>query len=272
MNMDDIPKDPIEETPEETLDYNEVHNKSAQELSETPEEIVEEPKEEIKEEPKEEAPVEEPKVDPAKMADEIAKKVTENLMPENKETAKEEAKDKYEEFFNKVKTEKGREPNWKEVSKFIQEQTLESIKQERLEEQKIQEERKEQENKVTKELSDRFNATLDEELQEMYDKGELTPIKDKNNPSDQGVIERQSLFAKMLEVNKQREAEGKPIIMSISRIKYGYWTKPSAQPAGENAPVSMGRGSASVGEESQEIDYVKDVQGKKWSSFMPKIG
>jgi hypothetical protein len=193
-------------------------------------------------------------------------------MPENKDEAKTEVKDEYQEFFNKFKADNGKEPQWKDVSKFIQEQTLQALKQEKLEEQKAQEAQKEQEMKVTKELSDRFNATLDEELDEMYSKGELTPIKDKSNPNDQGVIERQSLFAKMLEVNKQREAEGKPIIMSISRIKYGYWTKPNAQPAGEDAPISMGKGSASVGEESQEINYVKDIQGKRWSNFMPKIG
>ena len=274
------PVTPVVETPVvETPEFkNEDLKKPFEEIASNKELPVEEKKEEKPEEKPEEKE-EEIVIDPNKIAEDVAAKVTENLKPAEVEEKKEEVKDAYQEFFDKVKAEKGREPNWAEVSKFIQEQTLASIKEERVQEQKAEDERKATETKATEELTKRFNATLDEEIQELYDKGELTPIKDKNNPNDQGVIERKSLFQKMLDVNIERAnfrseeyPNGKPPIMSIMRIKLGYWTKPEAQPAGEEAPISMGKGSpAGEGEES-ELDYSKDVH-KPWPNFhIPQFG
>lgn len=263
---------PVEETPD--YSYDEVHKPTTAQIVKNEELPKEEPK---KEEPKVEEPkVEEPKeedveVDPKEMAKEIAEEVAKNLKEATPEK-KEETKDAYELFFEKTKAEKGRDPNWIEVSKFIQEQTRESIKQEQLEAQKVDDERKEIERKSTEELTKRFNETLDEELKELYTKGELTPIKDKSNPNDQGVMERNSLFQKMYDVNQERATKGQPPIMSISRIKYGYWEKPNAQPAGSDAPISMGHGSPASDDGEQELDYTRDVN-KGWRSFhLPNLG
>jgi hypothetical protein len=71
----------------------------------------------------------------------------------------------------------------------------------------------------------------------------------------------------MLDTNAKRAVEGKDSILSIARIFYGgYYTKPNAQPAGESAPISMGKGTPASGEEEQELDYNKDVK-RPWSFF-----
>jgi hypothetical protein len=71
----------------------------------------------------------------------------------------------------------------------------------------------------------------------------------------------------MLETNQKRVAEGKDPITSVARIFYGgYYQKPNAQPAGEEAPISMGRGTPSSNEGEETLDYIKDVR-RPWSYF-----
>lgn len=266
--MDDNPTKPevTPEVPEEKApeySYKEVHEEPIKEIAENEE--IPEVKPEVK---PEEKPVEPPKeeeveIKPEELVEEISTKVAEKLTPKEEK----EVKDKYSEFFEKIKEEKGRDPNWIELSKFLEEQAVLRIEEKQKEAQKAQEKQREEEKKVNEAFTQRFNKQIDEELEELYKSGNLTPIKDKNNPNDQGVIERKALFQAMLDTNAQRAAEGKDTILSVARIFYGgYYTKPNAQPAGSEAPVSMGHGTPSSGEEEQEVDYLKDVK-MPWSFF-----
>jgi len=278
--------DPPEEKPVETpveekkdeYSYKEVHEETPKEIAENkvvPEEKPAEPTEEEKakiatdekakadEEAAKKAEEEEKAVAPEELAEDISQRLAEKLSPKEKE----EAKDKYTEFFEKVKAEKGREPNWIELSQFIEDQAIAANEKKQEEAKKAEDVRKEEENKATEAFTKRFNAQLDEELEELYKSGNLTAIKDPKNPSDQGIIERKALFQAMLDTNAKRATEGKDAILSIARIFYGgYYTKPNAQPAGSEAPVSMGTGTPSGGEGEQEIDYNKDVK-KPWAFF-----
>lgn len=265
------------ETPEESKDeysYKEVHETPVKEIAkneELPEgegeEEEEEEKEEVKpeekpEEVKEEIPVE-------KIIEDTVKKTVENLKPADAKVEK----SAYDEFFEKIKAEKGRDPNWQELSQFMEDRAVERVNEERIAKEKAESEKVDAEKKTTEELTKKFNLILDEEIEEIYKKGELTPIKDKNSPNDQGVIERKALFQAMLDTNAKRAAENLPPIMSISRIFYGgYYVKPNAKQAGEDAPISMGNGSPAGNEDEEEIDYKKDVH-KPWPSFhIPNLG
>ena len=75
----------------------------------------------------------------------------------------------------------------------------------------------------------------------------IPKIKDPNDPEDVGVKARIDLFKTMKEVNEDRVKNGKEPIISVNRIFNNYY-KPKTQPAGSDAPVSMGRGSAPVNE------------------------
>lgn len=273
--QDDSPttEAPVEETPD--YSYEEVHNKSAEEIvadkpevapeaTETPEtpETPEVPEEKV-EEPQE------PAIDPKQMVEDISNQVMEKLRAsdESKNKVQEDVKDEYEKFAEKIQRETGRPPTWKEALEFVKESAVTEIKAEQEAEQKRVAEQAENDRKATEQIAKKLNAGIDEELEELYKRNELSPIKDKTNPSDQGVVERKALFQKMLDVNQERQAQGKDPILSVQRIFYGYYQKPSAQPAGEDAPVSMGKGSATAGEQTEELDYIKDVHSKDWNNF-----
>lgn len=276
--MDTIPLDPKppeEKTPE--YSYDDLHKepiKNIAENKELPEEKPPEPTEEEKTkaeaEAKEKADLEakakekeeEVAVKPEELAEDIGKRIAEKLAPEKKVS-----KDKYDEFFDKVFAEKGREPNWKELSEFLENQAIERVASKQKEEAEARKKTEEDIKKANEEFTKRFNSQIDEELEELYKSGNLTAIKDPNNPSDQGVIERKALFQAMLDTNAKRVAESKDTILSLVRIFYGgYYTKPTAQPAGSEAPISMGKGTPASSEGEQEINYVKDVR-RPWSFF-----
>lgn len=256
--MNDNNEENIHEEITPTYTYDELHKDDIKDIAtETPkeevkEEVKEEPKEEVKPEVKEEVKP----VEPDKLAEEISTKVAEKLSPQEEKTEQ----DKYDEFFAKINKEKGRDPNWKELSKFNEEQAIIAIEKKQQEAQRIAEEARQQKAKADEEYTKRFNAQIDEELDELYRQNKLSPIKDKSNPNDQGVIERKALFQAMLETNNKRVSEGKEPILSVTRIFNGYYTKPNAQPAGEDAPISLGKGAPSGNDEDEEIDYVKDIR------------
>ncbi len=268
---------PVEKTP--TYSYDEVHKEPIKEIAENKELPKEKPPEPTEEEKAKEAEAkakadaeakakaeaeakekEEEAVAPEALAEDISKKIAEKLAPKEKIE-----KDKYTEFFEKAKKEKGRDPNWIELSQFLEEQAVARVEKKQEEAKKVADKQKEEQDKANEEYTKRFNAQVNEELEELYKSGQLTEIKDKNSPSDQGVIERKALFQAMLDTNAKRTVEGKDQILSISRIFHNYYTKPSAQPAGENAPISMGKGTP-AGEGEQELDYIKDIK-KPWSFF-----
>lgn len=275
---DEKPVEPKVEVPVEEKEpeyaYKDVHEKPVEEIAknkEVPEEKSVEPTDEekakieadAKAKAEAEAKEEEVEIKPEELVEEISTKVAEKLTPEEKA----EVKDKYTEFFEKTKAEKGRDPNWIELSQFLEEQAVLRMEEKQAEAKKEQEKQKEEETKATEAFTKRFNSQIDEEIEELYKSGNLTPIKDSKNPSDQGVIERKALFQAMLDTNQKRAAEGKDAIFSVARIFYGgYYTKPNAQPAGSEAPVSMGTGTPAGGEEEQEVNYMKDVK-RPWSMF-----
>jgi hypothetical protein len=73
----------------------------------------------------------------------------------------------------------------------------------------------------------------------------------------------------MVDVNVARVKEGKDPIMDIELIAYKYYKPKAVQPAGADAPVSMGKQSGGT-EDAQEMDY-REIHGKSFLDFfMPK--
>jgi len=258
---------PEEKAPE--YSYDEVHKEPIKEIAENKEIPEEKPEVKLEEKPPEspKPTVEEKEIEPEQLVEEISTKVAEKLTPKEEQ----EVKDKYTEFFDRIKEEKGRDPNWIELSKFLEEQAVLRVEEKQIELRKAEEEQKKEENKVNEAFTKRFNTQIDEEIEELYKSGNLTPIKDPKNPSDQGVIERKALFQAMLDTNQQRVSEGKDVILSIARIFYGgYYTKPNVQPPGSEAPISMGKGTPASEGGEQEVDYMKDIK-KPWSFFQKRV-
>jgi hypothetical protein len=263
--------DPDKTKQEEQSDYSysELHKEEMREIAEN-KPAEEKPLEEKKEE---EIPLEEVG---KKIAEDAANAVLEKQRLEaeeskrlEEEAAKKEPTEKekqYIEWEKKFNEEKSRPPTYLEAMQFVEEQaiaTIEAKQQARIEE----ESKKQEEAKKAQEAdNERVNKFVDDEMEDLYNAGKLTKIVDPNNESDQGVVERKSLFAKWAEVNNERRAKGLPDIISATRIAEFYWKKPSAQTAGSNAPV-MGSRSATTPPGEEEPYSYKDIHSKGWSFF-----
>lgn len=267
--MDNIPKTPPEIPAEEKqpeYSYLDLHKETPSEIAEN-KEIPEEEKPEDKKE--EEAPKPEEKeevLDTGKLAEEVADKVVEKTRPPEEPVKPKTEDQEYQEWATAFKEEQGKEPSWTDVAMHLKEEAIKAIDEREAEKAKQAEEENKQKAENEKQLTENFNALINDDLSDLYSKGKLSPVKDKDNPSDQGIVERKALFQKMLEVNQARAAEGKRPVYSIKEIYYEHYEKPNAQPPGEDAPVSLGKGASPQGEE-QELDYNKDVKGTTWGSL-----
>jgi len=258
--------------PKEELKYNyeEIHDKPLDEIvdDKVVEEEPKEPPKEPEKEPEKTEPPKEPEridanIDPEKLAEDIASKLAEKNEPLVEEKTDQE---EYQDWADKFKEESGKEPTWTDVASYLKEEAVQELERRQEAKQKAEAEDRQAKAEAEKVRVEEFNKIVDEDLDDLYKAEKLTPIKDKDNPSDQGLLERKALFQAMLETNQKRVAENKRPIYSIKEIYYEHYTKPSAQPAGEDAPISLGKGTTSSDNE-QEIDYAKDVHNKPWSWF-----
>lgn len=224
------------------------------------------PTAETPEEPKEELDVdklkEEIREDVAKeLSKTQANKIYKALTGED-EPAPEQEKDRYQEFATKFYQENGRNPYWHELIPEVVKATKEEMAYEQAEQAKQTEEQRKAIEEDNKKRVDEFNRFTDEQLDDLYTANKLPQIVDKDDPEDYGVKARQALFKTMMEVNQKRTAEGKAPIYSIKEIYYEHYQVPSRQPAGYDAPVSVGRGGTPP-TNSQEIDYFRDIRNAR---------
>jgi hypothetical protein len=86
--------------------------------------------------------------------------------------------------------------------------------------------------------------------------------------TDSGKIttpeERKELFKTMLDVNTERQKEGKAPIYSIKEVFYEHYKK-DKQPAGADAPISMGKGVNPP--EEKDINYA-EVHKKSFADIL----
>lgn len=213
---------------------------------------------------------------PQLSAEEIAKQTADEIEAREKAAAEEQAKkeaeaqptDKEKEYLaweDEFKKRENRPPTYSEALKFVGDQAVAEIEARAAEKDRVAQEEQEKAQKAQEESDKQLNAIVDDELNELYNAGKLTKIQDPNNPSDQGVVERQALFAKWQEVNMDRKTRGLPPIVSPIRIYDFYYTKPNAQPPGANAPVAGNKGSATPPSSEQSYTY-QDIR-RPWSFF-----
>jgi hypothetical protein len=204
--------------------------------------------------------------------EEVAKKAAEAAAAkvlEDQQKLEDEAKPKVseaEQFRADFEAKEGRQPNWEEVAEFFSNKAVERLEAKQAEQARLAQEQQDQAKATEQSNLERFNKIVDEQLNDLYASNKLTKVVDPKNPSDQGVVERQALFQAMYDVNIARSKEGKDPIYSLKEIYYEHYTRPQAQPAGGDAPISPSRGSSDTPQD-QELDYARDIAGKPWSFF-----
>jgi hypothetical protein len=237
---------------------------------------VVQPVEEKKVEPviEKEPVVDEVEIDPEKMKAEIAETVKKETVDKitkaltgKEETTKEE-RDKYEVIAENFAKEKGRNPTWFELVKFIKDDIRQELKNETEQEKQSREELIKKNKQVEQERSKAFNTYIDEQLNELLKSGKLPKVVNKDDPNDIGVKSRKALFQTMMEVNTDRVKTGKAPIYSVKEIFYEHYKAPNTQPAGADAPISVGRGNAAV-DSGEDYSY-GDVHKKSFLDFFRK--
>jgi hypothetical protein len=234
----------VEEAPdkkEEAVDYTEVHDTKAEDL-------VGKPTDEKEEKPVEtpEEKDEKPDFDPDKFAETVSEKAAEKTakMIEEVTGRKEPTKEVDEELMSPWAKENRTPRDYEEVADWALQKK--SILDKREAEAKDAQSKieKEETEKQNEEKIKNFNRYVDEQLDELHAAGKI----DKNNKE-----QRKALFTAMLEVNQARAKEGKQPIYSVKEIFYEHYKVPTSQPAGADAPVSMG--GFTPPEDKSEINY-----------------
>jgi hypothetical protein len=266
-----------EDNKDEEVIYDDIHNKSTEEIVAEPEEkeeVVEEKVEEPikKEEPvKEEVDVEKIKLETkAETTKEITDRIVTSLKGKNApEEEISETKKLVRDFMAKQQA-LGKQPSWEDAFEFLAENAT-TLAVKRIEEKKISEQQKQEElQKQTEEQKkaylDNFKKNLDEEFAELYEKGKLPKIIDPKDKEDYGAKVQNKLLETMMNVNKERVAKGLQPITSVTRIFNTYFEAPRKEVAGYDAPVSAGRGGTHV-DNTQEIDY-REIHGKRFEDLV----
>lgn len=235
------------------------------------------PEEEAKKEKVEEPakPVEkEIEIDPEAMkkdiADKVSKetieKITKALTGEEKTT--EAQKDKYQEWAEKFYAEKGRNPTWFELIPFIKDELKADMKNEEEMTRKQREEYRARVEADNNKRTEAFNKYVDQQLEDLYKNNKLPRIVNKDDDRDPGVVARKALFQTMLEVNQERVKNNLDPIYSVKEIYYEYYKAPNRQPAGADAPISIGRGNAQV-DSGEDYSYA-DIRKKSFLDIFTK--
>lgn len=271
------------------VNYNEIHNKKMEDLIEVPDEAVEKAVAEVENEEKPEEKVEET-VEKTKVEEkaeeikedveeidieEMEKRVSEKVQKETVEKitkaltgekAEEEQVSAYKKFANETWKKEGRNPTYEEALEFVSEQAVEALEKRQAEKIQKEEETKKTQEKAQAEREANLNKYIDSELEDLIGKGKIPAITNKDDENDPGVRARRAIFQAMLDVNKERTAEGKDPIYSPKIIYYEHYKAPTQQPAGADAPVFGGK-SGSVASEDNKFNY-NDIHKKSFMDIM----
>lgn len=263
----------IDDTPE--LDYKDIKDKSEEEIIAAGDEEAKKAAEEAKvkeeadakeakdkedAEAKEKADAEvkeEEKIDPKKLTQDIKDEIIAGLTGK-----KEEKVDEYEAWAKKIFDETGQAPNWKQAAEFIKEGVKRDYAAEQAKAQEEAKTRGEEQKKVQETEVERVNKYVDDQMNELYLSNKFPKIKDEKDEKDTGVIARRALLEQVMKVNKERVEKGLQT-KTIKEVFYEDYKSPTRQPAGADVPISAGRGAGSH-DDTEEIDYMRDVKGKSW--------
>jgi hypothetical protein len=157
----------------------------------------------------------------------------------------------------------GRNPkSYKEVAEFSAQLAEWKLEQT----QKAKEEEEEQAKEQQKQTNEQWNKYWDDQLDELVASGKLPKVEDSKDPNDPGVVARKVLFQSMFDISQERLQQGKPAVTSLKEIFYEHYKDPNAQPAGYDAPISLGKRAVSTGEKA---DYsYNDIHGSSYSEII----
>lgn len=233
---------------------NDVEKKAKEEEKEYKKEELPKKEEEKKEETKA------PDFDAEKLAETITDKVISRLPKNEQAQAKKDVKEELAAWV-----EEKRNPSYEEALEFMMNKSVEKVlsviderEAKRSAEQKEKEEvvkkQEEAEQMTQKDYQERFDKWFDERENKLIASGKMPPKTEEN-------AEIWKDFHKtMVEINQELVKKGEAHESDPVVIFHEYYQKPeNKQPAGANAPVSVGSGGGVMPQNEQSYSY-KDIQ------------
>jgi hypothetical protein len=173
-------------------------------------------------------------------------------------------KDEYDTFVDDYTAKNGKAPEWKEVAIFLKDQALQELKNE----QKAEADAKVKADAEAKEATEKQNAenfkVWQGQLDDMETRG-LLPKMEKAEVGDPGFDARVKLYGFM-----QTTWNTPNPSTNLYEVHTKYWKDEPRQPAGADAPVSMGE-SGGVSDDPDDYKY-SDIHngGRDLETFIAK--
>ena len=192
----------------------------------------------------------------------VQKEIVEPLKKEIidlKKVMEPEEKDDYDKFVEKYTAENGKAPEWKQVATFLEERAVNRIKAEQQAEKEKAETEKTNQEKTKQELVEQNVKIWNNQLDEM-EKAGMIPKMEKNEKGDEGFDARIKLYGDM----QSTFGEGKTPVTNMYEVYSKFYKQgrpQGAQPAGADAPISMGTNAEP--EDEQDFKYDEIHQGAR---------
>lgn len=256
----------IEDPPKE---YSDIHNKTIREVVEdaTTEPAEEKPPVVVKEAKPPEPEEETIEFDPEDFKKKTIAEAADTIIARISGT-KDNPNEKDKELLSPWQKEKRNPRDYDEIAEWAVQKAQIMADKRAKEAQDSSEKQKQAYAQSQKENADRINSFIDKELGELYEEGKLPKVKNKDDARDPGIMARQALFKTMLDVNQKLTSEGKPAEYSIYKIFTKYYKSPTRQPAGADAPISIGRSGQNDTDSDQQINYLKDIHKKSFYELL----
>lgn len=262
-----MPKKKVITTTEEVVDeapkeYTDLHDKPMRQVVEETIEPEEEKPVQKVEPPKEEGETIE--FDPAEFKKEVTAQAQKEII--ERITGTKEKKSEDDELTSPWKKENRNPKDYDEIAEWAVQKK--AVLDQRAQVAAVEKNKKDMETYQAQqgEQTKRINDYIDRELEELYEEKKIPRIKDKDDVNDPGIVARKALFQSMLDVNDQLRKDNKPAEYSIYKIFTKFYKSPSRQPAGADAPVSLGRSRASEGD-TEQVKYA-DIHRKSWGELL----
>lgn len=232
---------------------------------------------------------EKPVIDEAKLTETLTENITKKLIDQfAPETATKEDKKDWQVKLKEMQeqaTKEGRELTYEEAIKFVKEESQAELREELKTELKttlkkeimddlnkevaVEEEKVKQQKEARNKYNQQLYGEWDRQIGILQQQG-FPKVIDKNDPNDPGMRAQKTLFEALNAINKEQQAKGQPVSLSlVEAFMHPIYKQLTTQP-GKDAPVNGTRKSVAPNEK-QGMNYMKDIHNAELRDIIGEL-
>lgn len=148
----------------------------------------------------------------------------------------------------------GRNPTYKEALDYVRDSIKKEQDQKEQEKENKSKAEEEEKTKRQEEYKRSLNEMWDIQIEELRESGKIPKIENKDDKNDPGIIAEKELAEAAIEYNKERDEKHQD--WNLKSVYYEVYQNKNKQPAGYDAPVSMGKKSVENGKKELTYDEI----------------